>query len=255
MKERKTEKLKRLRLLGIPVDSIDPDYINDYLLQILQAEKSHQIVFLRTLDLLRARRNPELRACLEAAALVVPVSKGLQTACARLHLGTLYRYAPFDFMIRLLNVLEAKHGSFYLLGDAQPYLNRTEINLRHTFPGAQPLGRYAGSFSRAMEENIIIAIAKASPNLLLAGPGLQGRDLWIHRRQSSFTRGVQVWCADCFYYFTARKKRPNRVSFRKGRDFYRESIGKPWRWFRFPLYIYFQFLVLIERLRHPRPVK
>lgn len=254
MSQATSENLKRLRLLGIPVDSIDPDYVDECILRLLQSEGSHQIFFLRTLDLLRARRNPELRACLEQSALVIPVSKGLQSACRKLHLGPVHRYAPFDFMIRLLNVLEAKHGSFYLLGDAQPYLNRTEINLRHTFPGAQPLGRYAGSISKAMEQNVIIAIAKAAPNLLLAGPGLQGKNLWIHRRRSAFPRGIQVWCAECYYYFTARKKRPNRISFRKGRDYYQESIAKPWRWFRFPLYLYFNALVLAERIRHPRPV-
>ena len=251
--EQSARPVKRLKLLGIPIDSIDPDFLDEQLVDLLHKDGNHQVIFLRTLDLLRARRNPEFRACLENAALVVPVSKGLQLACNRLHLGLLPRYSPFDFMIKLLNVLEAKHASFYLLGDMQPYLNRTETNLRHTFPGAQPLGRYTGSFSRAVEQNIRIAVSKASPNLLLAGPGLKGKDLWIYRRRSSFPRGVQVWCAECFYYFTARKKRPNRVSFRKGRDYYRESIGKPWRWFRFPLYVYFQFLVQAERIRHPRP--
>jgi UDP-N-acetyl-D-mannosaminuronic acid transferase (WecB/TagA/CpsF family) len=63
-----------------------------------------------------------------------------------------------------------------------------------------------------------------------------------------------VWCGECFEYFTARRKRPNRVSFRKGHEFYRESIGRPWRWLRFPDYVWFQALVLVERIRHPRPV-
>jgi len=246
--------LKRIKLLGIPLDIINPDLIDAHLEKLLQEPGAHQIVFLRTMDLLRARRNPELRACLEKAALVVPVSKVLQSAARRLHLGMPTRHAPFDFMIRLLNVLEAIHGSYYLLGDVQPYLNRTELNLRQTFPGAQALGRYSGSFSKTMENNIIIAISKAAPNLLLLGSGLHGKNLWVHRRSANFPRGVQVWCAECFQYFTSRRKRPNKVSFRKGREFYRESLAKPNRWFRFPLYIYFHFLVLVERIRHPRPV-
>jgi N-acetylglucosaminyldiphosphoundecaprenol N-acetyl-beta-D-mannosaminyltransferase len=245
---------KRLRLLGVPVDAIDDDQLDGALREMLAAPGAHQVVFLRTMDLLRARRNPEFLECLERAALVVPVSGGLRRACEQLHLGEIQRIAPFDFIIRMLNVLEGRRGSYYLLGDHQPYLNRTEINLKQTFPGAQALGRYASGFNRNVERNIRIAIAKASPNLLIAGNGLVGNDLWLFRRASTFPRGVQIWSGECFEYFTARRKRPNRVSFRKGHEFYQESLRKPWRWFRFPLYAWFQVLVLAERIRHPRPV-
>lgn len=254
MIEKNNAAAKRLRLLGVPVDAIENALLDDFIRSLLMEPGAHQVVFLRTLDLLRARRNPELRRCLEQASLVVPVSRGIQRACQLLHLGTIQRYAPFDFVIRLLNNLEAKHGSYYLLGDRQPFLNRTELNLKHTFPGAQALGRYASGFNRTIERNIKIAIAKASPNLLLAGNGLVGRDLWISRRAATFPRGIQVWSGECFEYFTARRKRPNRVSFRKGHEFYRESLHKPWKWFRFPLFAWFQILVLAERIRHPRPV-
>lgn len=254
MIEKNNVATKRLRLLGVPVDAIDNDSLDDLLQSMLREPGAHQVVFLRTPDLLRARRNAELRACLERASLVVPVSRGIQQACQALHLGMVQRYAPFDFMIRLLNNLEAKHGSYYVLGDRQPYLNRTELNLKHTFPGAQALGRYASGFNKTTERNIKIAIAKASPNLLLAGHGLVGRDLWISRRTGTFPRGIQVWSGECFEYFTARRKRPNRVSFRKGHEFYQESLHKPWKWFRFPLFAWFQLLVLVERIRHPRPV-
>ena len=254
MTEPEKKATKRLTLLGIPVDAIDPTMVDLLLQELLFAPGAHQIVFLRTLDVLRARRNPEFRACLEKAALVVPVSAGIQKACKILHLGNIQRFAPFDFMIRILNNLEGRHGSYYLLGDVQPYLNRTELNLKQTFPGAQALGRYASGFNKSFENSIKIAIAKASPNLLLTGHGLVGKDLWITRRVGNFPRGVQIWCGECFEYFTARRKRPSRVSFRNGHEFYRESVDKPWRWFRFPFYFWFLILVLAERIRHPRPV-
>jgi N-acetylglucosaminyldiphosphoundecaprenol N-acetyl-beta-D-mannosaminyltransferase len=255
MSEESLATRKRLRLLGVPVDAIDIELLDEALKGMLVASGAHQVVFLRTMDLLRARRNPELLCCLEQAALVVPVSRGLRWACQRLHLGDIQRIAPFDFMIRMLNVLEGRRGSYYLLGDHQPYLNRMELNLKQTFPGAQALGRYASGFNQTIERNIRIAIAKASPNLLIAGNGLLGKDLWLFRRASTFPRGVQIWSGECFEYFTARRKRPNRVSFRNGHEFYQESLCKPWRWFRFPLYVWFHLLVLAERIRHPRPVQ
>lgn len=233
------------------MDIIQTEGLDALLEEMLFSSGAHQIVFLRTADLMRARRNPHFKKCLEEAALVVPVSRGLQKAAAILHVGKVVRYAPFDFIIRLLNVLEAKHGSFYLLGDVQPHLSRTEQNLKQTFPGAQTLGLYTGGFSRVMERNIVVAVSKRAPNLLLAGSGLTGKDLWLHRRKTYFTRGIQVWCAECFEYFTARRKRPVKVAFDKGREYYREAAGRPWRIFRFPIHIGFRFQVLLERLRSP----
>lgn len=244
-------KKRRIQFLGIPVDIVQPDHLDDVLRALLKNPGSNQIIFLRTMDVLDARRRPYLRKCLEEAALVLPVSMGICKAAAKLRLGKVYRYFPFSVVIRLLNLLEEINGGLYILGDQTPYTQIVEKNLKQTFPGMRIVGRYTGNYPPVMHKGIITAIAKASPNVLLCGSGLKGKSLWIHRRRKAFPVGVQVWSAECYDYFTARRKRPVSVAFRKGHEFYRESSGKPWRVFRFMRHVWFRLLVLGYRVARP----
>lgn len=245
---------KRLSLLGIPVDLVPQENLDQVIAGLLQEKGSHQVVFLRTPDFMRALRNPEYKACLQKAALVIPVSKSLQAASLALGVPGLVRYAPFDFVVRILNVLDQKSGGFYLLGDKSQGLAVTEKNLKWTFPKSQALGRFHGFFGPAMEKNIRTAISKAIPNFFLLGPGPKGGDLWISRRASTFQRGIQVCSRECFNYFSLRQKRPNKVSFAKGRDFYHEIRLNPWKAFLFPIHLMFNLTVLYLRLSKRGPI-
>ncbi len=239
--------IRRVRILGVPVDIVPNESLEAVIKILLERPGSNQIVYLRTLDLMRARRNPELLTCLNNAALVVPVSMGLKHAAKKLHHLDVPRYPPFQFLIRVLNVLESIKGSIFLLGDRQPSLKNIENNIKHTFPGSSILGRYTGNYPRQMERNIVTAVNKSSPNLLLCGPGIKGKMLWIYRNRGFFQRGIQLWSSEFFDYIIARKKRPSLVSFRKGREFYRESVKRPWRITRLVIYMYFHWLILWTR--------
>jgi len=244
----------RISLFQIPIDIIKPEDLDEVLAGLLMEKSYHQIVFLRIHDFMKAMRSPMHRDCLQKAALVIPVSKSFTSAAKKLRIPVPIRYAPFDFVVKLMNVLEAKHCSYYMLGDNAHALATTESNLRQTFPRAQPLGRYTGWFGKNMETNIVKAIAKASPNLLLTGPGIKGNNLWIHRRAAYFPRGVQIWCKECFDYFALRHKRPNKVSFRKGREYFHELMLHPQKIFHFPYYIMFKITLLFLRLIRRKPV-
>lgn len=246
---------RRLSLLQVPLDMVPNENLDEVLAGLLQAKGPHQVVFLRTPDFMRALRNPEYRACLQKASLVIPVSRSLQAAADALGARGLVRYAPFDFVVRILHVLDQKNGGFYLLGDKSQGLATTEKNLRWTFPKSQALGRFHGFFGPSMEKNIRTAISKASPNFLLLGPGPRGGDLWISRRVGTFQRGIQVCSEECFNYFSLRQKRPNRVSFAKGRDFFHEIRLAPWKFFLFPIHLMFKLTVLYLRLVKRGPIR
>lgn len=230
------------------MDVVPAEGLDSVLRQLLKSRGTHQIVFVRTLDILKARRRPHLKKCMEEAALVLPVSRGIQTAARKLGYGTVPRYFPFNVAIRTLNQLEEIHGGLYILGDKADSNQIVEKNLKQTFPGMRVVGRYVGKYPRQMHGNIMTAIAKASPNLLLCGSGLKGMDMWIHRRRARFPVGVQIWSGECFDYFASRRKRPGTVTFRNGHEYLAESWGRPWRVLRFPLHVWFRFLVLMSRV-------
>ena len=240
--------IERLHLLKVPLDILPPENIPDVAAALLATGGNRQIVLLSLWDLLRARRNAEYRAYVLNAALVIPISKSLVSGAHFLTGKTPVRYMPFEFVVKLLTALETGSRSLYLLGSRRRSLQTAERNLRHTFPGVRIVGRCAGWFHKQDEANILQAIRKSSPSLLLVGNGVPGDEKWIARNQSSLCPGIQLWCSDLFDVFAERKKRPSRAVFARGLEGILLCFRFPWRIFRFFPYMYYKLLILFYRL-------
>ena len=240
--------IERINLLRVPLDILPPDRIPDSVDEMIRSGTDHQIVLLSLRDLLRARRNGEYRSYVLNASLVIPISKSLIGGAHFLTGKTPIRYMPFDFSVKLLTALESKGGSVYLLGARRKSLQTAERNIRQTFPGARVVGRCGGWFHRQDEADIIRAVKKASPSLLLVGRGVPGDERWIERNKRAFGPGIQLWCSDLFDIFAERKQRPSRAVFDRGLEGLLLCLRFPWRIVRFFPYIYYKILLLFYRL-------
>ncbi|MFA6506010.1 MAG: WecB/TagA/CpsF family glycosyltransferase [Treponemataceae bacterium] len=240
--------IERINLLRVPLDILPPEQIADTIAAILQTDTEQQIVLLSLRDLLRARRNNEYRQYVLNAALVLPISKSLIGGAHFLTGKTPIRYMPFDFVVKVLNALETRNRSVYLIGARKRSLQTAERNIRYTFPGTRIVGRCTGWFHRQEEANILQAIKKSSPSLLLIGRGVPGDERWIERNKGAFGSGIQLWCSDLFDVFAERKKRPSRAVFDRGFEGIILCARFPWRIIRIFPYIYYKLLILFYRL-------
>jgi N-acetylglucosaminyldiphosphoundecaprenol N-acetyl-beta-D-mannosaminyltransferase len=214
----------------------------------LKSGQGKNIVLLSLWDLLRARRNGEYRSFVLKAALVIPISKSLIRGARFLTGKTPVRYMPFDFVIRLLTILEAREYSLYLLGGKPRILGKSEKNIRQTFPQLRVVGRYTGSFKRNEELTLLQAIRKASPSLLLVGKGVHGGERWIARNNAMLNSGLRLWCSDLFAVFAERKKRPSQAVFDRGLEGIGYCFQNPLRFFRIFPYFYYKLLLVVYRL-------
>lgn len=238
----------RTHVLGVPIDLVVPELLPKVLSEIAdkaQVDGGLQIVFVRTLDILRALRDPSYKETLDHAALVLPVSREISRALQKLRRPLPFRYFPTDTLVRVLGWLEEKQGGIYFLGASGKEITTIEQRIRRTFPGCRIVGRYMGWFSKSTEENVCMAIKKSNPLLLVTGPGLVGKDKWLYRRVDRLNKGIQVHSEDFFQYIIGKASRVNKVSFRKGREVYRDMQLAPWKlglglgvlWFRFRILV------------------
>lgn len=247
--------VRRIDLLGVPVDECDLEGVLKTLEGFLTDGRRHQIVLMDRKLFFQARRNPEVRRCLREASLILPISTGIARAARFLGIGQPHRFLPFELIIRILALMERWNRSVYLLGAAKQELEKAEKNLRGSFPGLMVIGRFSGYFSRQMEPHIVLAIKKASPALLLAGDGVPGRDLWILKNKRSFNPGIFLWEGRCLNIFSGRKKHPARWLARAGLESLAGLSRRPWRVFLlFPL-LFFWLLVLVARVFRSRGQK
>jgi len=238
----------RIRILGIPVDVIDEKTLPEAIESLYTVGDHRQIILLGFHDLMRARFKFEHRRAIEQAAYVIPVSSSINWAAGFLKLARPPLRRPYPFIIKLLGILEKKNMSVYLLGSTMENVRKAESALRMTFPGLRIVGRHAARFSSNIEHDILAAIKKASPMLLLAGDNLKGNHLWLARRRGNFAAGLSIWESSCLGVFSGSRSKPD---YSLGSRFLKTFFGtlvRPWRIILKPLlYMLFFLLVLLDR--------
>lgn len=241
-------RLNRVSVLGVPVDILPVEGIEDLVVRFADG-KNHQIVLLSLWDLMRARRSEEFRTMIAGASLVLPISLAITKGARFLRRAEPIRYMPFDFVVKLLGALEQRGKSVYLLGSTRTSIQKAEGNIKTTFPGLRVVGRYAGRYPKHMEASIIEAVKKATPTLLLVGAGVPGREKWIPRNLACFNTGIYLWCSDLFEVFAERRSKPSKALFRNGLEWIVFFIRRPWKLYRIFIYLWYNILLLVSRLR------
>ena len=240
--------IKRIDFLKVPVDILPEDEIEDIFKTFAEDGKQHQIVLINFFDLMRARRSKDFMKTLQQSSLVIPTAVSIWRGINFLKKGQSFRYRPFDFVIRILGLMEKYQKTLYLIGGKQHALQTVFNNMRISFPGLNIVGRYTGYYSPKMEENILLAIKKASPTFLLAGTGLKGGDKWINSRRESFNPGIYLYCSECFEIFSGKKKKGSRRSWETGSEIVPEVFKNPFKIFRVFVRLYYCFLLLVYRI-------
>ncbi len=241
--------LQRITLLKVPIDIVPEEEIPRVAHAFAESEGHKAIVFLTYSKFMKARRDPEFLSQLQKAALIIPVSKSLERGCRFLRLPELVRHYPFDFAIRFLGALEEKRRTLYLLGEHHQSVQTIAANMRTSFPGLNLVGRHTGYYGRDKEDPILLAIQKATPTVLLVGPGIPGKEKWPFRQGANLPVKVSLYSEETFRIMAGRKKRPTRAAFRKGTYELHKALTNPLRLGKIFSYTWYGLLLLVQRLR------
>lgn len=240
---------QRIELLGVPVDICRPEDIESEIMRILEKQGTKQIVFLTIWDLLKARKKrSNLGACIKNADLILPISKSILSGAKFLKLDVPVRYNPFNATIHVLSILDKLYKSVYLLGGRKKALLQAERNVRETFRGLQIVGRFVGYFSKDVESDVVQAIRKASPSLVIVGDGIKEKNLWSYNRRDSFSSSIFLYYKDCLGIFSDRIRRVSAKTFDKGMEIWSEILHNPLEIFLIFPYCYYLLLLLGTRL-------
>ena len=246
--ETEPRRVKRIKVLGIPVDAVDAEGMLAEVERFLDNGQHNQIVLLSVRGLLRARREPELARTLRDAALVLPVSAGVVRGARFLKAGQPSLFNTFDLVIRLLSLVERLKGSVYLLGGTKTVIETAEQNLRGSFHDIRVVGRYNGFYPRSMEADIVTAIKKSAPTFVLGGTGLPGREAWFQRHRRELSPGISLWAGDCFEIFAGVERQPSARLRRAGLAGLAGFWRRPWRAVLVFPHLWYSLLLLVHRV-------
>jgi N-acetylglucosaminyldiphosphoundecaprenol N-acetyl-beta-D-mannosaminyltransferase len=241
--------VKRINILNVPVDIVKKEDLESVINSLSDNGGMDQIILLDFPGFMKARRlKSEWRQAVEQAALVLPLSYRIVAAAGFLKKEKPIHYKAFDFIISLLGILETRRKSAYLLGSSKKRIQKSFTNLKNSFPGLRFVGRYQGRWHKEREEDILMAIKKSSPSLLLAGKGVKGKDLWIHRNRTVFNEGIFLWNKHCYEIIGGRRSKPSESKLSRLLRSTLKCFLIPWRWVRFFRLLWFWMLLVWVRL-------
>ena len=243
------EKLsQRIEILGVPVDIVKVEDMENLLFQLHEQAGIKQIIFVSVWDILKAKRNANYMNCLKNAALVLPTSKSIIKGAKFLKLEKPIRYNPFSTIISFMTALETRYKSLYLLGGHKGSLMDSEKNIRSTYPGLQIVGRYVGYFPKTVEKDVVSAIYKANPALVLVSDGIKKGEKWIYDRRNQFGSSIFIYNKDILNIFSLRKKRVPNATFNRGNEIWYEVFHNPIKVFLIFPFMWYKTLLVCNRL-------
>ena len=241
--------MTRIELLGVPVDVLRPEELEEEVMKILEKPGTKQIVFLTIWDLLKARnKKKDFGDALRNADLVLPISKSIIKGAKFLKLEVPVRYNPFNAVIQVLNVLDQHYRSLYLLGARKKTLQKAERNVHDTFKNLRIVGRYVGYFPKTSEADVVQAIYKASPSLVIVSEGIKEKNLWAYHRRDKFSSSIFLYYHDCIGIFAGRIRRVSEKTFDAGKEVWNEIGHSPFKVFLIFPYMRYKILLLFYRL-------
>lgn len=240
--------IERINLIGVPVDICGPENLENAILELLAKPGTKQIIFLSIWDLLKARRKNDFSECVKNADLILPISKSILKGAKFLRKPVPVRYNPFTAVIQVLSILDSHYKSLYLLGAHKKTLLKAERNVHDTFPGLRVVGRYSGYYSKQDEDDVVQAIFKSQPSLVLVSEGIKDKNCWAYKRRNRFSSSIFLYYKDCFGIFADRIKRVNEKTFERGQEIFVEFIHNPFKIFLLFPYFWYKIVLLWYRL-------
>ncbi len=240
--------IERINLIGVPVDVCGPENLESALLELLAKPGTKQIVFLSIWDLLKARRKNDFSECVQNADLVLPISKSIIRGAKFLKKPIPVRYNPFTAVIQVLSILDSHYKSLYLLGAHKKTLLKAERNVHDTFPGLRVVGRYSGYYSKQDEDDVVQAIFKSQPSLVLVSEGIKDKNCWAYKRRNRFSSSIFLYYKDCFGIFADRIRRVNEKTFERGHEIFVELVHNPFKIFLLFPYFWYKIVLLWYKL-------
>jgi N-acetylglucosaminyldiphosphoundecaprenol N-acetyl-beta-D-mannosaminyltransferase len=122
-----------------------------------------------------------------------------------------------------------------------------ERNVRVTFPNLRIVGRYA-AHRKSAESNVLLAIRKASPAVVLLSEGIPDKKNWFYRRRSHFSASIFVYYPEAIGVFSKTAKRVSNKTFERGMEIWQEIIRNPFKVFLLFPYLRYCLLLLFYRL-------
>lgn len=172
---------QKSHLLGIGINKLKKDELIFILKHRIKENKRTKIFTPNTEIMLRAKKDPHLKAVLLSADILIADGAGVVMASKLLKDPLPERLAGIEIAENLLSLASIEGWSVFLLGGDTGIAEAAKKNLEKKFSGIEICGVHHGYFDVRGEENkkVLKKINKVSPDILFVCMGFPRQELWI----------------------------------------------------------------------------
>ena len=169
----------KTEVLGVAFDNVTMEQAAELGGKMLQEDRFHYVVTPNPEFILAAEKDESFRAVLNAADLVIPDGIGVIYSAKILGTPLAERVPGIEFSAKMLEKLNEMGGRLFLLGAKPGVAEKAGENICAQYPNIVLCGTQDGYFKD--EEEVILKVAAAKPDLLFVCLGAPKQEKWMAR--------------------------------------------------------------------------
>ena len=248
-----SEAIKRVKILGIPVDNVDMRSSLDFIDTIIRKDKQRQYILAVNPEKVRVlKRDNSLREMFESAALLIPDGIGVVLAMRWLYGLSAKRVPGAELMPNICKLSAEKGYKIFVYGATERVNKNAAEKLNQEYPGIQIVGRCHGYIGDDGMDKLVQAINRSQANVLFVALGSPSQELWIQKYLPGLSVNICQGIGGTLDAITGNVKRAPKLFLKTGLEWLYRLIAEPKRIRRQINLPVFAIQVALEKLRTNR---
>lgn len=218
---------EKIDVLGVAFDNVTMEEAVDAALALQPAHRAAYVVTPNPEIVMCCLRDSAAAEAVHAADLTIPDGIGVIYGAKLLKTPLKEKVGGCDFTQRLMEKMNDRGGSVFLLGGRPGVAEQAENNLRAQFPNLRFVGTNDGYFPD--DGPVIEAVNAASPDLLLVCLGAPKQEIWMHRNAPKLNVGLMIGAGGSLDVFAGVAERAPEAWCRAGLEWLYRLLKQPKR--------------------------
>lgn len=248
-----TAPIERVRVLGVPVDTVDMQGALDFIdARVAREDEAGYVVAVNPEKAFAIRRDQELRDFVEEASLLIPDGIGVVLAARFLHDAQIGRVPGADLMQEICRNSAEKGHRLFLYGASEEVNRGATAELRRRFPGILIVGRSHGFVSTEGMRGLVDRINGSCADILFVALGSPRQEAWMKKHGPMLNVKLCMGIGGTLDTIVGKVRRAPKLMQRMGLEWAFRLGCQPSRIVRQGILPAFALRVLAEKLKRPQ---
>ncbi len=196
-----------VNLLGVNIDVVDTDGLCEKIVNFTTQESAHTVMYVNTDCMLISQKNEKYRQTLNTADLVYADGIGVVYGAKLWGHFLPGRSTGADFMPDFCRTFAEEGLRLFFLGAAEGVAEEAAGRLRRDISKLSIVGTHHGYFSPEQNDELIVKINAAKPDIVVVGFGAPRQEFWIKDNADRLDAAVLWGVGGLFDFLSGRTER------------------------------------------------